>query len=228
MKKKEDITLGKRIRLIRNNLDLDQKEFADRIQSTVSALSNWENGRNKPKTKTLQLIADEGNITLDELLHGDFQLYCFDIFEVAHNDFTDHFEETKALEINKPENKMRFFVKVFNYVKENMLSYEDSDRIYHLYWESLSNEIQNIEYSNKGAITYAYKELESLKSRLHNYFFTPIILKDNSDKKPGEQVSITQPIAKRDTADIELYENLKGIISKAQKEVDLLNDTEHE
>lgn len=223
------IALGHRIKSIRLEKSMNLKEFGFYIDNTSdSIVSRWEKGKSVPNAKRLKLIANAGGISVNELLYGDFKYYCFDIFEVAHNDFMDHFETAKNLDINKPDNQMNFFLKVFNYVKENRLNYEDSDRIYHLYWESLSNEIQNIEYSNKGAITYAYKELESLKSRLHNYFFTPIILKDNSDKKPGEKVSITQPIAKRDTADIELYENLKGIISKAQKEVDLLNDTEQE
>lgn len=221
--------LGQRIKSIRQSKGLTMEEFGKFFDNaSKGVISNWEKGSNIPNNARLKMIAQFGGITVDELLYGNFQLYCFDIFEVAHNDFMDHFESAKNLDVNKPENRMNFFVKVFNYVKENMLSYGDSDRIYHLYWESLSNEIQNIEYSNKGAITYAYKELESLKSRLHNYFFTPIILKDNSNKKPGEKVSITQPIAKRDTTDIELYENLKGIISKAQKEVDLLNDMEQE
>ena len=55
MKKKEDIILGKRIKDIRINLNYDQKRFAKEIGATVSALSNWENGRNKPWKNYLTL-----------------------------------------------------------------------------------------------------------------------------------------------------------------------------
>ena len=70
MKKKEDIKPGNRIRKIRSDLDLDQKEFSKKIGATVSALSNWENGINKPNSSMQLRIADLADISVDELLHG--------------------------------------------------------------------------------------------------------------------------------------------------------------
>lgn len=71
MKKKEDIILGNRIKDIRIRLNYDQKRFAKEIGATVSALSNWENGRNKPNMEKLSNIAKIGNTTVEELLYGD-------------------------------------------------------------------------------------------------------------------------------------------------------------
>jgi XRE family transcriptional regulator len=71
MKKKEDIILGKRIKDIRIKLNYDQKRFAKEIGATVSALSNWENGRNKPNMEKLSNIAKTGDMTVEELLYGD-------------------------------------------------------------------------------------------------------------------------------------------------------------
>ncbi|MDK8502124.1 helix-turn-helix transcriptional regulator [Aerococcus sp. UMB1112A] len=70
MKKEEDIRVGQRIKNIRSTLKLDQKTFAKKIGATVSALSNWENGRNKPNDIKAKAIADLAGITVDELLHG--------------------------------------------------------------------------------------------------------------------------------------------------------------
>ena len=63
-----NIILGRRIRAIRNSLKLDQKQFAKKLDITVSALSNWECGRNKPKEMFLEKIAALGNTTVDEMM----------------------------------------------------------------------------------------------------------------------------------------------------------------
>lgn len=73
MKKKEDIHIGQRVKTIRANLELDQRAFANKIGATVSALSNWENGRNKPNGIMLNKIAKLGNISVEELLFGEKQ-----------------------------------------------------------------------------------------------------------------------------------------------------------
>ena len=70
MKKKEDMILGKRIKDIRINLNYDQKRFAKEIGATVSALSNWENGRNKPNMEKLSNIAKIGDTSVKELLRS--------------------------------------------------------------------------------------------------------------------------------------------------------------
>lgn len=78
-KKSEDVEIGSRIRSIRNSLDLDQKEFASKIGSTVSALSNWENGRNKPKSKIAERIAELGNMSVSQLMGGSLEEYAKEI-----------------------------------------------------------------------------------------------------------------------------------------------------
>lgn len=69
--KNEDIALGQRIKDIRASLRMNQKDFSNKIGSTVSALSNWENGRNKPNDIMSREIAKLGNISIDELLGGN-------------------------------------------------------------------------------------------------------------------------------------------------------------
>lgn len=80
MKKIEDILIGNKIKKIRISLGMNQKEFAKIIGSNVSALSNWENGRNKPNMKKLSNIAKIGKTTVEALLYNDYYRYYFDIY----------------------------------------------------------------------------------------------------------------------------------------------------
>lgn len=75
MKKIEDILLGTRIRKIRSSLGMDQKQFAKEINATVSALSNWENGRNKPNDNMIEAIASLGGISAKKLIYGSLEEY---------------------------------------------------------------------------------------------------------------------------------------------------------
>jgi len=77
MKKQEDIIIGNRIRKIRTSLQMDQKQFSEIINTTVSALSNWENGRNKPNMEKLKRIAQLVDISVEELLYGNILRHYF-------------------------------------------------------------------------------------------------------------------------------------------------------
>lgn len=106
MKKKEDIILGNRIKDIRISLNYDQKRFAKEIGATVSALSNWENGRNKPNMEKLSNIAKIGNTTVEELLNwskNDVIIETIEAYETlldnAFNNF--QFQENYLIFSNK-------------------------------------------------------------------------------------------------------------------------------
>lgn len=60
--------VGQRIQAIRFAKGMDQKQFSDVIHATVSALSNWEKGRNLPNKERLRKIADLAGITVQKLL----------------------------------------------------------------------------------------------------------------------------------------------------------------
>lgn len=72
--------LGQKIMSIRNDLGLTQNEFGQLIDKKnqvkkvkSGTVGNWEQGRNKPNKRRLAIIADLGNITIDELLKSDFE-----------------------------------------------------------------------------------------------------------------------------------------------------------
>lgn len=87
----DDVTLGKRIRKIRtgdnlNHKKYSQKEFAQLIDSTVQALSNWENGRNKPNAQRLRSIADLAGTSVDELISDELSRYEIFRKKLKNND----------------------------------------------------------------------------------------------------------------------------------------------
>lgn len=69
------IEVGHRIKEIRIKNGLSQREFAKRTNSTIPAISNWENGRNLPNKERLKAIAELGEISVDELLYGNIDRY---------------------------------------------------------------------------------------------------------------------------------------------------------
>lgn len=66
--------VGERIKRIRLEMGYTQAEFAKVINATLPAVSNWENGYNLPNKKRLSDIAFQGQISVDELLHGKREL----------------------------------------------------------------------------------------------------------------------------------------------------------
>ena len=69
---KYSVTLGSRIRDIRENLGLSMAEFATKISppAASSNVSNWENNKVKPNAERTKSIAELGGVTIDYLLTG--------------------------------------------------------------------------------------------------------------------------------------------------------------
>lgn len=132
MKKTEDILIGNRIKNIRISLEMDQKEFSNLIGSKVSALSNWENGRNKPNMEKLTKIANIANTTVEELLYGNYYRYFFNSYwkkwintkRKKIDNFILSEERLKLLEKEKEKIFEDFYNKVVNLGFNNKSSLE--------------------------------------------------------------------------------------------------------
>ena len=57
-----------RLRELRKNLSLTQKELANILQTNNSSISDWECGRTEPDLETLTKIARFFDVTTDYLL----------------------------------------------------------------------------------------------------------------------------------------------------------------
>ncbi len=61
---------GEQIKDLRKKQNLTQEQFADKLNVTRQAVSNWENNRNLPDLEMLILMSDVFHISLDQLILG--------------------------------------------------------------------------------------------------------------------------------------------------------------
>lgn len=65
------MNIGSQIKKRRNELSLTQKDLAEKLNVSRSAISNWELERNYPDIQTIVNLSDVLDIPLDTLLKGD-------------------------------------------------------------------------------------------------------------------------------------------------------------
>ena len=63
--------IGQFIKKIRNDNNLTQREFADKLGVTFQAVSKWENGKSVPDISILKLISEEFDVDIDEIINGE-------------------------------------------------------------------------------------------------------------------------------------------------------------
>lgn len=65
--------LGKQIKKYRTDANLSQEELADKIFVSRQTISNWENDKNYPDIKSLVLMSEVFQVSLDNLIKGDLE-----------------------------------------------------------------------------------------------------------------------------------------------------------
>lgn len=65
--------LGKQIKKYRTETNLTQEELADQIFVSRQTISNWENDKNYPDIKSLVLMSEVFQVSLDNLIKGDLE-----------------------------------------------------------------------------------------------------------------------------------------------------------
>lgn len=77
-KKKTTIDLegiGKRVKAIRRELGLLQKDFVKVVNINMSTLSDIETGKKRPGSEMLFILSDEYRVNLHYLLHGEGEMF---------------------------------------------------------------------------------------------------------------------------------------------------------
>ena len=62
------MTLGQKIKKLRNDKNLTQKDLADQVHVTFQTVSKWENDENEPDIATLRELSKLFGCTMDYLL----------------------------------------------------------------------------------------------------------------------------------------------------------------
>ena len=65
--------IGNQIKNYRENLKISQEELADRVFVSRQTISNWENNKNYPDIKSLLLLSNIFEVSLDQLVKGDVE-----------------------------------------------------------------------------------------------------------------------------------------------------------
>ena len=73
MKEVTKMELSKHIKKYRTEANLSQEELADKIYVSRQTISNWENEKNYPHIKSLVLMSEGFQVSLDNLIKGDFR-----------------------------------------------------------------------------------------------------------------------------------------------------------
>ncbi len=109
-----DMEIGLRIKSIRKEKGLTLKEFGKIIDAPFSAVSNWENGRNKPNNERLKTIAELGGTTVDYLLYGSLDDYARSLLNDLEKELNEDESINKgAIHLIMDEVENRLFPKYF-------------------------------------------------------------------------------------------------------------------
>lgn len=68
------IELNKQIKKYRTEANLSQEELANKIFVSRQTISNWENDKNYPDIKSLVLMSEVFQVSLDNLIKGDLEI----------------------------------------------------------------------------------------------------------------------------------------------------------
>ena len=65
--------IGNQVKKYRESLNLSQEELADKIFVTRQTISNWENNKNYPDIKSISLMCNLFNVSLNQFIEGDIE-----------------------------------------------------------------------------------------------------------------------------------------------------------
>ncbi len=68
------MNLGIQIKKYRNELSMSQDELAEKIFVSRQSISNWENDKTYPDIKSLLLLSEVFQVSLDQLIKGDLEI----------------------------------------------------------------------------------------------------------------------------------------------------------
>lgn len=216
----DKILVGKRINVIRKEKGLTMEAFGSLIDGASKGLvNNWEKGVNLPNAKRLKLIANAGGISVNELLYGSLESYCYSIFLNIENEVSDKGFPTPPAyylsmmkiknEVSKIENAFR---QGLGDVEKRNLSYEDKNEIERIMKNSIERITFHQEYTNAGAISFSIDYLRLLyENEILNYFYY-----DDAESENGirNQSSVTSLNVRKNVSP-ELYDEIQEIVDEA-------------
>ena len=81
--------LGTQIRKYRNERTLSQEALAEKVFVSRQTVSNWENDKSYPDVKSLMLLSEVFEVSLDQLIKGDVEIMKEQIEQIDQADQAD-------------------------------------------------------------------------------------------------------------------------------------------
>ena len=78
--------LGTQIRKYRNERTLSQEALAEKVYVSRQTVSNWENDKSYPDVKSLMLLSEVFEVSLDQLIKGDVEIMKEQIDQIDQTD----------------------------------------------------------------------------------------------------------------------------------------------
>lgn len=174
-------SVGTRINEIRKEKGLTLKEFGKKVDNAgKSVVSKWERGLTIPNNKRLKLIAEIGEITVDELLYGKRNTIINTAIHDSLNEFLD-WNKTKQNNSDYKNNKKRYenlLKALFERYSEYGEHILPTDDLYIQIRRWTTNELE-IEYlkgarTNESSILYLKSILEDAHVTVSKYEYDPL------------------------------------------------------
>lgn len=70
----QEMNLGSQIKKYRSELSMSQDELAEKVFVSRQSISNWENDKTYPDIKSLLLLSEVFQVSLDQLIKGDLEI----------------------------------------------------------------------------------------------------------------------------------------------------------
>src|SRR5699024_6024266 len=185
---KKDV--GLRIRSIRKDKGMTLDDFGDLLTppASDSIVSRWERGVSLPSNERTKQIAKEGNISVDELLHGSLDDYARRLLD----ELEEELQEDESIKkgtipfiISDIENKMfpRFFPREF----KNKESLEEE---FTEYKESALKTWTNFDELDAEIVNRIGRQLSSTINDNLKYFYSDVYEREDNRITSGDKISV--------------------------------------
>lgn len=186
--------VGDFIKKLRKENHLTQAEFAEKYGITYQAVSNWEHGKNLPDIALLKQIADDFNVSIDELLGSEKKslkknnnyliigviiavalIILFIIYLNKHNDFEfktlsancSNFKISGSISYNK--DKTSIYINNINYCDtSNEKEYVKIECILYEKYNNIEKQISTSNYQSDTTIKLE-EYLKNVEFTIDNY-----------------------------------------------------------
>ena len=186
--------VGELIKKLRKDNHLTQAEFAEKYGITYQAVSNWEHGKNLPDIALLKQIADDFNVSIDELLGSEKKplkkdnkyliigviiavalIILFIIYLNKHNDFEfktlsancSNFKISGSISYNK--DKTSIYINNINYCDtSNEKEYVKIECILYEKYNNIEKQISTSNYQSDATIKLE-EYLKNVEFTIDNY-----------------------------------------------------------